>query len=86
VVDSPRGFDCGMEKLGASYVLVQRRWGPFYAGEYTPFCAAAAPSHLHVQWNDARTLVIECNSCGQDYVSSDVNWGKLRFVFDTDRP
>jgi len=70
----------------SSVVLVERRVLVFQGGQFVPFCLDGQTSSIALHWQDAQTLVIECNHCGQNYAFADQNWGKLHFVYDLDRP
>ena len=76
----------GCAEGNSSVVLVERRVLVFNGGQFVPFCLDGQPSHIVLHWQDAQTLAIECNECGQNYAFADQNWGKLHFVYDLDRP
>lgn len=70
----------------SSVVIVERRYFVFNGGQFVPFCLEGPPSSIVLHWQDAQTLAIECNRCGQNYAFADQNWGKLHLVYDFDRP
>ena len=69
-----------------SFVLVERRSFGFYSGSFPVICSVVKPDRIHMRWDDAHTLRVECNYCPEEIYYADRNWGGLRLSYDFERP
>jgi hypothetical protein len=86
VMEGSEAGVCGDQPKFA-FVLVERRNDlRIKTGEFLPFCRGGGEQGIDVKWVDDTTLAVSCRGCNGDYGYAHQNWGRLRFVYDLDRP